>query len=220
MANRYGVPGRPYADLDPFEAMLATLLDRALAPVLRSATLSVLRDEGLLEPQALAESDPAELEDALRSAGLKVSRAVLVPMRRLARWIVDLHHGSADELAGNASAATSSEQLRDELLTINGIGPATADSVLLHALGRPIYPLDRATFRILVRHGWADAEAGYDDARDVIERLSGNDAELLFKLVAWFERLGKEFCRASVAKCDKCPLRPYLPASGPIDPNG
>ncbi len=219
LADRYGVPERPFPGLDPFEAMLATLLDRALAPVLRSATLSVLREEGLLEPQALAESDPVELEDALRSAGLKVSRAVLVPLRRLARWLVDLHHGSADDLAGTGSGA-SSEQLRDELLTINGIGPSTADSVLLHALGRPIYPLDRATFRIFVRHGWADADAGYDDARDIVERLSRDDSETLSKLAAWFERLGREFCRATVARCDKCPLRPFLPDSGPIDPNG
>jgi endonuclease-3 related protein len=219
LADRYGHPEPPAAGLDPFEALVATVLDRALDARKRDAAVDALRDEGLLEPQALAESDPAEAEDALSAAGLKVPRTALAPLRKLARWLVDLHHGSADDLAGPDSS-TPTGRLRDELLTINGVGPATADAVLLHALRRPVYPLDRATYRVLIRHGWAEPESSYDEARDVVERLGAEDAGVLAQLSVWFERLGREFCRASVPKCERCPLRPFLPESGPIDPNG
>ena len=219
LADRYGHPEPPAAGLDPFEALVATVLDRALEPAKRDAVVAALRDEGLLDPQALAEADPVEVEDALRSAGLSVSRAALAPLRRLARWLVDRHHGSADALAGPDSPVPA-DRLREELLTINGVGPATADALLLFALGRPAYPLDRATYRVLVRHGWVDTDAGYDEARDVVERLGPDDPALLARLSAWFERVGREFCRVGAPKCERCPLRPFLPESGPVDPNG
>jgi endonuclease-3 related protein len=219
LADRYGHPEPPAAGLDPFEALVAIVLDRALDARKRDAAVAALRDEGLLDAQALAESDPSETEDALRGAGLAVPRSALSPLRKLARWLVDLHHGSADELADSDSPVPTG-RLRDELVTINGVGQATADSVLLHALRRPVYPLDRATYRVLVRHGWVDTDSGYDEARDVVERLGPDDPVLLARLSAWFERLGREFCRAGAPKCDRCPLRPFLPESGPIDPNG
>lgn len=218
LTDRYGLPAPLFAGLDPFEALVATVLDRALEPTKRDAVIAALRDEGLLEPQALAESDPAEAEEALRSAGLAVARTVLTPLRKLARWLVDHHHGSADALAG-LDSSLSADRLREELLTINGIGPASADAVLLFALRRPVYPLDRASYRILARHGWVDTDAGYDEARDVVERLAPEDPALLARLSAWFERLGREFCRAGAPKCERCPLRPFLPESGPVDPN-
>ena len=58
--------------------------------------------------------------------------------------------------------------LREELSMIKGIGPATADAIILLALKRPSYPVDRASFRVLVRHGWIDSTATYDDARDLL----------------------------------------------------
>lgn len=219
LAARYGRPEPPAAGLDPFDALVATVLDRAVDLRKRDAALAALRDEGLLEPQAMAEADPSEVEDALRSAGLVFTRGALAPLRRLARWLVDLHHGTADDLAG-AESRVPAEQLREELRTLNGVGPATADALLLFALGRPAYPLDRATYRVLVRHGWADADAGYDEARDVVERLSPDDPRGLARLSDGFVRVGREFCRTGAPKCDRCPLRPFLPDGGPIDPSG
>jgi endonuclease III related protein len=219
LAGRYGRPLALAPGLEPFETIVATVLDRALDLKKRNAVLAALREEGLLDPQALAESHPAELDDALRSERLAVSRAALAPLHRLARWLVELHHGTADELAGPDSLV-STAQLREELLTVNGIGPATADAVLLFALRRPVYPIDRPTYRILARHGWIDSDTGYDEARDVVERLAADDPATLERLSSWFEQVGREFCRAGGPKCERCPLRPFLPESGPVEPNG
>jgi endonuclease-3 related protein len=217
LTGRYGRLESPGAGLEPFEALVATLLDRALDATRTAHALEALRDSGLLDPQALAESDPAEAAEALRSAGLKVQDKALGPVRRVARWLVELHHGDADRLAGVESSVATS-QLREELAAVNGVGPATADALLLFALGRPVYPLDRATYRVLLRHGWIDPTADYDEARDVVERLAPDDPARLALLSSWFDRLGRDYCRASVAKCEKCPLKPFLPEGGPIDP--
>ncbi|MBY0398158.1 MAG: endonuclease III [Thermoleophilia bacterium] len=218
LTARYGKPAPPSAGLESFEALVVTILDRALDPPKRDAAVAALRDAGLLDPQALAESDPAEAVEALRSAGVKIPDRGLAPLNRVARWLVDRHRGDADALAG-PDGRPSTEQLRDELTAINGVGPATADALLLFALRRPVYPLDRPTYRILVRHGWADESTGYDEAREVVERLAPDDPVLLARLSAWFQRVGRDACTASVAKCDRCPLRPFLPEGGPIEPS-
>jgi endonuclease-3 related protein len=219
LTGRYGRPEVRTSGGDTFEAIVSTLLDRAFDPPKRARAIDALRDAGLLEPQALAEADPDEAAEALRSVGLKVQDKALGPLRRVARWLVERHHGAADELADPAGLVAT-DQLRDELAAINGIGPATADALLLFALRRPVYPLDRATYRILVRHGWLDTTADYAEARDVVERLAPDDPTTLALLSAWLERVGRDFCRLAVAKCDRCPLRPWLPEGGPLEPAG
>lgn len=219
LTGRYGRPGLPAAGLEPFEGLVAILLDRALDASKRDAVMEALRDAGLLDPQALAESDPAELTDAVGSAGLTVPERALVPLKRLARWLVELHHGDADALAEDEGSVPTS-QLREELSAVNGIGPATADALLLFALHRPVYPLDRATYRVFVRHGWIESSADYEEARASVERLAPDDPATLARFAHWFERVGRDFCRVSVARCEKCPLRPFLPEGGPIDPSG
>ena len=161
LADRYGRPTPITEGLDPFEALVAVVLDRAMDARKRAIAIDALREEGLLTPQALAEADPAEIEQALRA--LKIAPKALVPLRRTARWLVELHHGDADALVGNESGVSTS-QLRDELTGLNGVGATSADALLLFALNRPVYPLDRPTYRIFARDGWIDLDTGYDDA--------------------------------------------------------
>jgi endonuclease III related protein len=215
LRDRYGLLEPPGAGLEPFAALVATFLDRLTDSRKALAALNALRDDGLLDVQALAESDPSEVTESLRSAGVKIPEKSLAPLRKLARWLVERHHGSVDGLDDGLSTS----QLREELLGLNGVGPATADALLLFAFQRPAYPVDRATYRILVRHGWLDPFADYDEARSVVEGQAPDDSRTLTLLSGWLERLGRDHCRASVAKCDRCPLAPFLPEGGPIDPS-
>jgi endonuclease-3 related protein len=216
LAEHYAapVPVGVAAGLDPFRALVAVLLARAADPRRAARGLDALADAGLLDPRALAEAEVAEIGDTLKLSGVTVPARGLAPILRLARWIVEQHHGSADAL-GEGTLGT--EPLREELASLNGIGPATADALLLLALNRPVYPLDRATYRILVRHGWLDPSAGYDEARAVVEGPCHDDPDLLAKLSDWLERIGREFCRVGAPKCDRCPLRPFLPEGGPME---
>jgi endonuclease-3 related protein len=216
LIERYGLPRALNTGREPFEALVATVLGKALDGPKLNAALDALRDDGLLDPQTMAAAAMDEITEALTSAGLRAPRAVLAPLPRLARWLDELHHGSIEELTG-LSSRVATEQIREELSAINGLGPVTADAALLHAFGRPTYPLDRATYRVLARHGWIEPEATREEAREVIESLAPDEPGELARLWVWFAQIGKDHCRSSAPRCERCPLRPYLPQTGPVD---
>ncbi|MHC5541179.1 endonuclease III domain-containing protein, partial [Singulisphaera rosea] len=150
-----------------------------------------------------------------RTAGVTVPSRVLSSLRKLARWLVDDHRGSADRLL---EESISVERLREELGSVNGIGRATADVLLLFGLRRPVYPVDRASYRIMVRHGWIDPTADYEEAQAVVERQRTDTPTTFAHLSSGMERIGRDFCRVSSPRCDECPLRPWLPEGGPVNP--
>ncbi|MBV8313832.1 MAG: hypothetical protein JOZ53_02745 [Planctomycetaceae bacterium] len=215
LAGRYGRPAPVAEGLDLFEALVAVALARSVPPKKLAAALDCLREAGLVESRTLAEADPADLSEALRAAKVSLPARSLGPLRRLARWLVERHKGSAEALRDEDVAT---DRLREELLALNGVGPATADALLLFALRRPVYPVDRASYRILVRHDWLDPTATYDEARAVLERPAAGDPDVLARLSVWLERVGRDYCRAGVARCEHCPLQPFLPEDGPREP--
>lgn len=200
----------PEADAaEAFPAVVGVYLGRALDPRRAARARDALRDAGLLDPEALAGADPVEVGATLRAAGVAAPPKVVRPLPRLARALADL---------GPDWSRAPTERLRDALVAINGIGPATADALLLLGLGRPSYPLDRATYRVLVRHGWLDPTADPEEARSMVESAAGGDASALARLAAGLDRVGSQFCRAGSARCERCPLRPFLPEGGPLRP--
>ena len=212
LAGRYGLLSPRVADEAPFDAILAVILGRSLDPRKVDLARDALRDAGWLGPEALAGADPAEVAGALYSAGVKLTPKAVAPLIKIARWLADLGAETLPE--------APTEAVRDELLAINGIGPATADAILLDALDRPVYPVDRPSYRIFARHGWIEPTADYDEARDTFERREPDDPAALRQLADWLDRIGSDFCRASRAKCERCPLRPFLPEGGPYEPGG
>jgi endonuclease-3 related protein len=218
LADRYGQPAFVAEGLEPFEAMLAVVLARSVEVRKIAPALAALADAGRIDPPALAGAAPAEIVAILRDeAGLTSAAKLVGPIQRLAKWVVDRHHGEAASLLDDDLATPD---LREQLTALKGIGPATADAILLFALRRPAYPVDRATYRILIRHGWLDTSADYEETRSLVEGQCGDDPALLARLSEWFERIGREYCRPSVAKCERCPLRPVLGEGGPREPEG
>ena len=158
-------PAEGQGQHDPFEGMIAVLLDRELGGSGSAAALQSLAAGGLLAPENLARADVAEIRDALLEDGVSASPFLITPMKQLAQWIVEHHAGRVDALF---NPDRSTDWLRGELVSIPGITLAAADAILLFALKRPSYPVDRATFRILLRHGWLDISTGYDEARELL----------------------------------------------------
>jgi len=208
-----GAPADRFHGLDPFAAMVAALLARQVGASVRRPALEALAEQGLLDPARLDEAGMPELQDALRGKVRSLSVRTLAPAKQLARRLVDRYEGRAEALL---ESGRSTDELREELAGVRGVGLVGADAILLAALRRPTYAVDRGTYRILVRHGWLDSSATYEDARDLLVHHAGSDPDRLMNLSAGMGQLAARFCRASAPRCDACPLRGLLPEGGPL----
>jgi len=170
--------------------------------------LANLRAAGVLgDARAMLALPEERLAEAIRPAGyfrLKARR-----LRALLAWIVD--RGDGDPVAALRGDLAA---LREDLLTVHGVGRETADSILLYAGGRPVFVIDAYTRRVLGRHGWADPEADYDALRALFEGGLPRDAALWNQFHAEIVMVGKDHC-GTVARCEGCPLEGMLPPGGP-----
>jgi len=165
-----------------------------------------LRDADLLDPHRLVSTTPAELEALIRPAGyfrLKAKR-----LRSLIEFVVRQYDGSIDQMC-----SADRHQLRQELLAVHGIGPETADSILLYALDQPVLVVDTYTHRVFARHGWIGHDADYHQLQDYLVGELPEEAPLYNELHALLVNVGHHYCRKT-PRCDECPLREMLPEGG------
>ena len=172
-----------------------------------------LRMAGLLTPAAMLGISEAELAERIRPAGYYRLKA-----GRLANLLRFLRH-EAEERGGAADLEDPDlpmlrgrgvHDLRERLLSVRGIGPETADSILLYALGLPVFVVDAYTARIALRHGLASEEADYHELQDAFASALPEDAALFNELHALIVRVGHTWCRKKEPKCQDCPLAPFL----------
>jgi endonuclease-3 related protein len=219
LLDRFGPPPTEFESSDTFETMVAVLLNRVTGGTGSKEGLDGLAEHGLLTPERLARAEIPEIIDAMRGRAVSVPARSLAPLRQLARWLVDHHDAQADSLFDSHQ---SIDCLRAELAGLNGISQSGADALILYALKKPSYPVDRATFRVLVRHDWLEPSATYDEARELMvdhaatqaDRREGNAASLLAELAHGMQQLGRRFCRTARPRCDGCPLESLLPEGG------
>ena len=195
----------------PFEIIVGAVLVQNTAWRNVERAIENLRDADVMQPRALYTLPEQELAELIRPAGYYQVKARR--LRNLLRLVVERYDGSLD-----AMFRTDLDTLREELLAVSGIGPETADAILLYAGGMPTFVVDTYTHRVLARHGWIDYDAGYHDIKDYFESSLPADAALYNEYHALMVRLGKDYCRKSGPKCEACPLVDLLPASGIVEP--
>ncbi len=204
-------PQRWWPGDSPFEIAVGAILTQNTNWQNVARAIANLKQRDLLSPRAMHQLPFDELAELIRPAGyfrLKTKR-----LMNFVRWLMDRFDGSMDAMSG-----VSQSTLREELLAINGIGPETADSILLYAVAKPTFVVDAYTHRIAVRHGWIEPEAGYEDLKDYFESRLPDDVSTLNEMHAMLVVIGKRFCRPREARCDQCPLKPFLPDHGPLMP--
>lgn len=195
----------------PFEVCIGAILVQNTNWNNAALAIEALRSHDLLQSEGLAAACATTLEALLRPAGCYRQKARRV--KAFSRWWLD-----TGEMPGLQSQET--EALRESLLALHGIGPETADCILLYALGRPVFVVDAYTRRLLVRLGFGEVAAnrqGYELLRHQIETLTGPDPALLGEFHALIVEHGKQRCGAR-PRCDGCPLRGgcTYPATGLI----
>ena len=193
----------------PLEVMLGAILTQNTSWKNVEKALKNLREADLMDASRLLAVAPAELEELLRPAGY--FRQKVARIRNLLKLLFDRYQGELTRMF-----ATDLETLRQELLALNGIGPETADSILLHAAGKPSFVIDTYTNRVMKRHGWIEYEADYHAMKDHFESTLERDVALYNEFHALLVRVGNQHCRKT-PDCENCPLQPLLPESGMIE---
>jgi len=157
-----------------------------------------LKSAEYLTPEALYHIDISQLAELIRPDGyynIKAKR-----LKSFINWLFENYDGEMSNLE-----LVNTGQLREELLAIKGVGRETADSILLYALGRPVFVVDAYTARIAIRHELIEPEADYEQLRELFESNLTEDVRLYNEYHALLVRAGKEFCKPK-AKCPGCPL--------------
>jgi endonuclease-3 related protein len=157
-----------------------------------------LKSAHLLTPEKLYHLDTSQLAELIRPAGYYNIKA-----KRLKNFVNRLFENYDGQLTNLQNLNT--DRLRAELLVIKGIGPETADSILLYAFNREIFVIDAYTARIAVRHRLIEPGADYEQLRELFQSNLPQDSKLFNEYHALLVRLGGEFCRPK-AQCHRCPL--------------
>jgi endonuclease-3 related protein len=182
----------------PFEICVGAILTQNTAWTNVEKAIAVLQRKNLLTVEAIHRARIDHLARAIRSSGYYNQKAK--KLKAFCGRIVAAHDGKLEHLLAQPIAP-----LRAELLAINGIGPETADSIILYAAGQPIFVIDAYTRRILSRMGLANEDIGYQELQDIFHRCFPPAAPFYNEFHAQIVYLGKEFCRRREPRCDVCP---------------
>ncbi len=159
-----------------------------------------LKGVGLLRLPALLELPQALLAEYIRPAGYYNIKAAR--LHNLLGLVRERYDDSLENLF-----ALPLPELREQLLAVKGIGPETADSIILYAAGKPIFVVDSYTQRILLRHNLIDETCDYHALQDLFMDNLPADVAMYNEYHALLVQTGKRFCKKSNPLCENCPLR-------------
>ena len=183
----------------PFEVMVGAILTQNTNWQNVEKAIANLKKAGLLSLSALAALPVEELAEYIRPAGyynIKAGR-----LHNLFAMIAQQWDNDLDFLLQQPAAV-----LREQLLSVKGIGPETADSMVLYAAEQPVFVVDTYTHRILSRHEIIPEEADYFQIQEVFMDNLAEDTALFNEYHALLVQVGKHFCKKSKPQCGGCPL--------------
>jgi endonuclease-3 related protein len=194
-----------------FEVIVGAILTQNTSWSNVERAIANLRRERLLAPRALERIRPARLANVIRSSGYFRQKAR--KLKSFARFLRAEYGGSLDRMF-----RTPTPLLREKLLAVHGIGPETADSILLYAGRHSVFVVDAYTRRVLERHELIRAHATYEEIRQLFEKNLAPDHQLYNEYHALLVAVGKEWCRTKNPRCSECPLEPFLPRTVSPEP--
>jgi len=183
----------------PFEVAVGAILTQNTNWGNVEKAINNLKGHKVLNAKLLFEMPPEKLASLIRPAGyfnVKTKR-----LKEFLSFLLNRYKGSMERMK-KADALT----LRHDLLNVKGIGPETADSILLYALEKPVFVIDAYTKRVLSRHKIVSEDVTYHELQELFHKDLPTDVQLFNEFHALFVMAGKHFCKPR-PRCQECPLK-------------
>jgi endonuclease-3 related protein len=191
-----------------FEVMVGAILTQNTSWRNVEKAIQRLKENGILNPEGVYHLKKSQLAPLIRSSGyyrIKADR-----LKSFVDFLFEEYGGDLKRMKSERLA-----ELREKLLGIKGIGPETADSILLYGLKKPIFVVDAYTKRILSRHGMISEKASYEEVQKLFMDHLPPDEKLFNEYHALFVHLGKTLCKKT-ARCDICSLKGFKGSRGQV----
>jgi endonuclease-3 related protein len=187
----------------PFEVIVGAILTQSAAWSNVEKAILNLKNAGALSPDAIRDLPPEELGRLVYPSGYYNAKAL--KLKAFAGYLRDSHQDSLDSLF-----SLDVPKLRNDLLAVHGVGPETADSIILYAGRKPVFVIDAYTQRIIDRLGLAPEGKDYSDYQRLFMENLPVDEQLFNEYHALLVRHGKEVCKKAPL-CDGCCLSELCP---------
>lgn len=184
----------------PLEIAVGAILTQGTSWANASQAVASLKRARVLSIRSLHAIPTRRLARLIRASGYFNQKADR--LKAFARYVTERYSGQLARMRRRPAP-----QLREELLALKGIGPETADSILLYALGQPAFVVDAYTRRILSRHSLISPETSYEEIQALFLRHLPSNMDLWNDYHAQIVAAGKTFCRKADPDCGRCPLQ-------------
>lgn len=187
----------------PFEVAVGAILTQNTNWTNVEKAIENLKSHEKLSAEAMYSLPIPELAELIRPAGYYNIKA-----KRLHNFLVFLKNEANFDLESLKSQELV--ELRPKILAVNGVGPETADSILLYALEKPTFVVDAYTMRMMGRHGVAYEEIDYHSLQSIFMDCLPEDVAVYNEYHALIVRFGKNWCKKKAGLCETCPLQQFL----------
>ena len=205
LRKTFAMPKWTEVKRDPFETLIVTIISQNTADRNTARAFERLSNRFEIKPEVLAKAETSQIEEALKTAGLYRNKSKTI--NRVSGIILEEFHGSLQPIL-----SLSLEEARKTLIQMPGIGPKTADVVLLFSAKQSTIPVDTHVNRVAKRLGFAPANGDYDAVRMSLQSLYDSRDYLAVHVLLIAH--GRTYCKARRPLCEQCPVNICCPSRG------
>jgi len=188
---------------DPFETLIVTIISQNTAGRNTAKAFENLSKRFKITPEVLANAETSQIEECLKVAGLYRNKAKTI--KQISKTILEEFHGNLSSVLSQ-----SLDEARKTLLQFPGVGPKTADVVLLFCSEKPTIPVDTHVNRVAERLGLAPLNGDYETVRKSLQSIYDPKDYLAVHVLLIL--LGRKYCRARNPLCKECPVNTLCPS--------
>ena len=205
LRETFMLPKWTKAKRNPFETLILTIISQNTADRNTARAFECLSNKFEIKPEVLAKTETSKIEETLKTAGLYRNKAKTI--KQISRIILEKFRGSVQPIL-----SLPLEEARKTLIQMPGIGPKTADVVLLFSAEKPTIPVDTHVNRVAKRLGFAPENGDYEAIRANLQSLYKPQDYLAVHVLLIAH--GRSYCKARRPFCEQCPVNNHCPSRG------